>query len=82
MPKAFLNTAERQTITDNDWRYFVTFGLSWITTAIDQAFTADPTCSRATPASGCTSRRSPTRSSSRTSSPATRHTSPHGRPAG
>lgn len=42
MPKAFLNTAERQTMTDADWRYFATFGLSWITTAIDQAFTASP----------------------------------------
>jgi HK97 family phage portal protein len=43
MPKAFLNTADRQTVTDADWRYFTTFGLSWITTAMDQAFTANPT---------------------------------------
>jgi HK97 family phage portal protein len=42
MPKAFLNTAERQTMTDADWRYFTTFGLSWITTAIDQGFSANP----------------------------------------
>jgi HK97 family phage portal protein len=42
IPKAFLNTADRQTVTDSDWRYFTTFGLSWITTAIDQAFTANP----------------------------------------
>jgi HK97 family phage portal protein len=42
-PKSFLNTVDRPTITDDDWRYFTTFGLGWITTAIDQAFTADRT---------------------------------------
>jgi HK97 family phage portal protein len=41
MPKVFMNTVERPTITDNDWRYFVTFGLGWIMAAVDQAFTAD-----------------------------------------
>lgn len=41
MPKVFMNTVERPNITDNDWRYFVTFGLSWIMTAIDQAFSSD-----------------------------------------
>jgi phage portal protein BeeE len=41
MPKVFMNTVDRPTMTDNDWRYFVTFGLSWIMTALDQAFTAD-----------------------------------------
>jgi HK97 family phage portal protein len=41
MPKVFMNTVDRPAITDNDWRYFVTFGLSWISTAIDQSFTAD-----------------------------------------
>lgn len=40
MPKAFLNLAE-QSPTDADWRFWVTFGLGWITTAIDQAFNAD-----------------------------------------
>jgi HK97 family phage portal protein len=40
MPKSFMNTAERAMIDDNDWRYFVTFGLGWIMHAIDQAFSA------------------------------------------
>jgi HK97 family phage portal protein len=40
MPKSFLNTAERSTMTDNDWRYFTTFGLGWIMHAIDNALTA------------------------------------------
>lgn len=41
MPKVFMNTVDRPSMNDNDWRYFITFGLSWITVAIDQAFTAD-----------------------------------------
>lgn len=41
MPKVFMNTVDRPTMTDNDWRYFVTFGLMWIATAFDQAVTAD-----------------------------------------
>lgn len=41
MPKVFMNTVDRPAITDQDWRYFVTFGLGWITAAIDQSFTAD-----------------------------------------
>jgi HK97 family phage prohead protease len=41
MPKVFMNTVDRPTMTDNDWRYFITFGLSWIAVAIDQAFSAD-----------------------------------------
>jgi len=43
MPKVFMNTVDRPTLTADDWRYFVTFGLSWIMTAIDEAFTADRT---------------------------------------
>jgi HK97 family phage portal protein len=42
MPKVFMNTVERPTITEEDWRYLVTFGFGPITTAIDQAFSADP----------------------------------------
>jgi HK97 family phage portal protein len=41
IPKAFLNSADRLPMTEEDWRYFVTFGLGWITAAIDQAFTND-----------------------------------------
>lgn len=40
-PKVFMNTVERPTLGDNDWRYFVTFALSWIMLAYDQALSAD-----------------------------------------
>lgn len=41
MPKAFLNLGD-DAPSDADWRFWVTFGLGWITGARDQAFTADP----------------------------------------
>lgn len=41
VPKVFMNTVDRPAITDQDWRYFVTFGLGWVIAAIDSAFTAD-----------------------------------------
>jgi HK97 family phage portal protein len=40
MPKAFINLGDNSP-TDADWRFFVTFGLGWITASIDQAFNAD-----------------------------------------
>lgn len=40
MPKPFLNLGDNSPV-DADWRFWVTFGLGWITTAIDQAFNAD-----------------------------------------
>lgn len=40
-PKVMMNTVDRPVISDNDWRYLVTMGLLWITTAFDQGFTAD-----------------------------------------
>lgn len=40
MPKAFLNIGDNAP-TDADWRFWVTFGLGWITNAVDQALNAD-----------------------------------------
>jgi HK97 family phage portal protein len=40
MPKPFLNIGDSSPV-DADWRFWVTFGLGWITTAIDQALNAD-----------------------------------------
>lgn len=40
MPKAFLNVGDLAP-TDADWRFWVTFGLGWITNAVDQALNAD-----------------------------------------
>lgn len=40
VPKSFLGLGD-QPPTELDWRFFVTFALGWITTAVDQAFSAD-----------------------------------------
>lgn len=40
MPKSFLNIGDNAP-TSEDWRFFVTFGLGWILTAIAQAFSHD-----------------------------------------
>ncbi len=40
MPKSFLNLGD-ESPTDQDWRFFVTFGLGWILNAIAQSFSHD-----------------------------------------